>query len=304
MNLLTQKMTGLMAMPAVLVCMALPASAAWQEPTAGWEAVYDASSTLLPWELSGTGTDKAWVNQIPRDATTQGFLSADPNVPNYAGVVTDEASSLAAMEINTTGVGNAIAALQIPPGSGTNADLLTIDFKFRLHSDLPTGTAYGDLPTTFPLLLTISRPPTAGQITAKPGANEQFWQLRLRKQNVFALGANSSGGNQNQSGSTQLSNEWHELRFQVDVATGAASVYLDGSDTPDITDLYARTNILSDPALVDNSIYFGTAGSGISGVASIEYVKVTTSELVAVPEPAMLGLLATGSLVMLGRRRA
>jgi len=253
----------------------------WQDPAAGWEAIYDASSNLLPWDLSGTGTDQTWSNRKPRDQNP-GFLSPDPNTANYAGIVTDEASGQLAMEMNTTDLGLAIAALDVPPGTGANTDLLTIDFKFRLFSDLPVATDYNNLPLDFPLLLNITRPPTPAQLVAKPDADEQFWQLRLRRANIFALGANSSGGNQNQSGASRLSNEWHEMRFQVDVATGSASIYLDGSDVPEITDLYPRTTILGDPSLAENSVYFGAAGSGIDGVASVEYVKITTSELAPV----------------------
>jgi len=304
MNRFYRNLASLFATSALLALAAMPASAAWQEPTAGWEAVYDASSNLLPWQLSGVGTDKTWTNQIPRDPSTAGFLSSDPNTANYAGVVTDEASGQLAMEMNTTGLGNAIAALQTPPGAGTNADLLTLDIKFRLFTDLPTDTAYADLPTTFPMLLTISRPPTASQLTGNAGLDEQFWQMRLRRQNVFALGKNSSGGNQNQSGTTRLSNEWHVMRFVADLSTGNASIYLDGSDVPDITELYPRTTDLSDPALADNTIYFGSAGSAIKGVSSVEYIKITNSELVAVPEPAVFTLLASGALVLLGRRKA
>jgi len=304
MRLWNERFCGL-AIVGLLATGASAAPGTWQNPAGGWEAVYDATGGDLPWELSGSGVAKTWTNQQPRVPATPGFTSTDPGVANYAGVLTDEITGQTAMYINTTGGGSAIAALQVPPGTGSNSDLLTIDFKFRLYSNLPASTPYASLPTTLPLLLEIVRPPSAAQLAANPSASEQFWQIRFRRQGLFVLGSNSLGTATTTNGVTQLGNQWRELRVLIDLNTGVADFYLDGSSTPDVAGIYSRVNVIATPAQVQNTIFFGTSSSAVSGVSSVEYIKVTSSELAPViPEPASAALLLVAGVAAMARRRA
>ncbi|HEX7010124.1 MAG TPA: hypothetical protein VF184_09085, partial [Phycisphaeraceae bacterium] len=111
-------LAGCMAAGLCVVTPSYAAPGTWQDPTGGWEAVYDASSGLLPWQLSGTGTALTWNNQTPRTPNTPGFQTTDSTGANYADVITDDVSGESAMFMNHDDSVNPVVALQMPPGSG------------------------------------------------------------------------------------------------------------------------------------------------------------------------------------------
>jgi hypothetical protein len=102
-------------------------------------------------------------------------------------------------------------------------------------------------------------------------------------------------------------NTWHHLALTRVGATGAETLYLDGNVIGSATDLLTL-NTNGGPMTIGNK----TSGTPRIFTGSIDEFAFYNSALTpaevqahiaAVPEPATLGLLATGSLALLARRR-
>jgi len=301
---------GYWALLIVLCASAGPAFAApgnWQDPTGGWEAVYEASSGLFPWELPGTGNAVPWDNSEPRLPANTGYQTTNSGAANYASLGTDSVTGEAVLVLNhTNNTVNPSAILRVPPGSGATSDQITMDIRFRLFSDLaPETTPPGNV---FPLFITIARPPSAAQLAADPGADEQFIQIRFRANaNMTVLGADGTGAAITPGSSFALGKNWHDLRIHFD-ADGGAQFFFNGADTPEVftgglTTIFPRVNNAIPAGLEVNEIQVGDLGSGVTGQVSIAHIKVTSSEFAAVtPEPAVAAMLLLG-LATAARRR-
>lgn len=275
----------------------------WQAPAGGWQAVYDASDNLLPSQLSGSGASKIWNNQQPRLPDSPGYQFTDPTGANYAGLdndaLTNERVLIMRHSNNTV---NPVFTLNTPPGSGTTTDKITLDVRFRLLTDLPTTPTTSNI---FPLFIDVTRPPTAAQLAADPGADEQFLQLRFRENNLIVLGVDGSGAPVTFASNVVHARQWHDLRMHWDV-DGGAQFFINGAATPmtftgGLTTLFPRVNNAIVPGTENNMISFGDSGSGVTGQSSLAYIQVTSGDLAStIPEP---GSIAAGLVVGAGLMR-
>lgn len=288
----------------------------WQDPTAGWEAVYQASSNLMPWQLDGTGVSKTWLNlngQRPTTSTGDGYLTTAGS-QDWAALGTDAVTSETALQLNhPAGSPVGLFALRDGPGSGSTSDEITIDFRVRQLSNLPIGDPRTS--NRFSLYMNLVRPPNAAQLAASGNtADEQFFQIRFRENNLFMLGASTGAGTAAVSwfSTTQLDRQWHDFRILWDPSTGGAQFFMDGDSDPleftytglgsNVTTVYPRVNTTIVAGTELNQIDFGDYGA--TDQASLAYVRMTKSEFASViPEPASVAALGALALATLTRRR-
>lgn len=91
--------------------------------------------------------------------------------------------------------------------------------------------------------------------------------------------------------------EFHVYRVAWDPDAAKYSFWIDGK---------LESSDIDAPGSASKQLLLGdTSGSRYSGQVSLDYIRWDTSGAFSpVPEPASLGLLGTGALLMLGRRRA
>ncbi len=212
-------------------------------PSGGFDYQYMAAESELP-----ENSDPAWTNT--------GYTSQSASLG--AGGVTGEP----ALVLNhLLGSGFAYYSLDTPGGSGTNSDLITMDFRFRLRSA-----------STVPQLsFAIVRPPTSFQ-SYGGAATEELYNFRFAKSLVTTV---RDGVYTNTS--YNFANTWHNARLTVDVGMGRSKLYVDGSTTP----LVAWNGSKSTEA-ARNMMTFGDGESAVSGGAEISYLKWSNNVL-AVP---------------------
>lgn len=250
----------------VVAGFSMSASGAWVDPVGGWQINYEASSEVLP-----DATSPAWVN----DKYTGGAAQIVDDVNDEVSGTTERTMRL---DNNSQDRRFYIEDPYVPAASGT--DLLTLDLRFRLVDTAQSGNQAQ--------LRFIVIHPT--------GVSDQrnLYLIDLAFDQInYSI---PSGANSGVEASLQPSDDWHDLRWHIDVASNVASVYLDGSATP----LFSHAGVTIGGA--GSIVEFGDNSGSIQGIANLSYLRITNQELAAVPEPAGLGLLAASGLMLLRRR--
>ncbi|MDD4024874.1 MAG: hypothetical protein PHN85_02995 [Kiritimatiellae bacterium] len=218
----------------------------WFAPAAGWEHEYVASE--------GEGAGSGIPQQFDAGWGFSQYQTADPEGDSYVVIAQDpvEGSVLKLRHINDSA---AHYKMEVPPGSGTTQDLVTLDFRFRLADDTQADSQRQ-------LQINVSRPRLDG---APEGWNQ--WSFGFSRTQIVPS-----------SGSTiavELSNGWHTVRLLADFANDTARLYLDG-----IVDA-VYTGPSSDYATwTRNWMAFGDFGGVVNGEAHVRYFRWTTNELV------------------------
>jgi len=259
------------------MCFLSPATglAAWLEPERGWEVAYSATS--------GTTPDNS--SQIQQWTRT-----------NYGAetlVTTD--GDVDALRMDRANHTNPRWSSTATWAQGGSADKMTIDLNMRMIGKQEYSNA-GGLDTDFAnndyqFYMAIARPVTAAQQAAGFAYQQvQIWfaqdKIQVGIPDAYTLA------------DIALGTSYNDIRVLVDWESGAVSVYLnDGTAVAATGQVGARTGTAA------NSVTWGHASKSLRGSVFITDIKITNSELAAIPEPATVSMLLAGAIVTMIRRR-
>jgi hypothetical protein len=239
-----------------LLCLAQATTThaqAYLTPSAGYQSAYNASSQLSPDQQPGTMAAPLW--------TSNGYTASNATVQQEGG----SGQWMLSLD-NTATSGQAKFAnylLDSGTGSGTNSDLITVDFRFQL-----TGSSL----SSPQLSLGIARPLTALQ--AANGETNHSYNLTFGQLGIGYL--NPSGGSSFKF--KTLGQTWHDARLAINTRLADARLYLDGSTTPTLA--FSGGTIPSGSSI--NAMSFGDGSSSVTGSANIASLRWTNNDM-AIP---------------------
>ena len=211
----------------------------WQAPTGGYQAVYDADDGVLPGDNSGENKPR-FINS--------GYETTPPLAAPSAEMTTDEETGEKVLHLVNSPTAGPLYRLYRGAGKGTANDLITLDMRVRFPEKVASN---------FQFIVSVWRPASVAQ-QAK-GVTEVQYVLRFSNANF-----------------TKLKNEWHDLRFHMDVAEGKVKLYMDGGMRP----VQTQGITINENSNTRNHMEFGDGGS-TSGVGSVNiaYIAWTNTEL-------------------------
>lgn len=231
-----------------------PASTTWgqayQEPSSGYQSVYEASTQKTPDAQAGTTSAPKWtvIGYTPqtaqlREESGQWLLHLD-----HTGITPNDKFNRFILDGST--------------GAGANGDFFTLDFRFRLNDK--------SLDKTPQLALSVIRPPNVAQ--KAQGKTDHSFDLLFSRQTVEASSlVNGSWV----SSSYEINNDWHEARLVIDTRLSTARLYLDGSTVPTLV----STGAYFGQSEGRNEIWFGDGGSNVIGSADISSIRWTNQDM-------------------------
>jgi hypothetical protein len=222
-------------------------------PSNGYQSSYDAASQLRPDQQPGTMASPLW--------SAYGYTASNAVVQQEGG------SGPWVLSLDNTASSGAAKYsyyhLDSGTGSGTNSDLMTLDFRFRI-----TDTNW--LNFNPQLSLGVVRPPTALQ--AANGQTEHLYYLTFGRYGIQRLNAGGTMSTTN----INLGNSWHDARLSINTRLADARLYLDGDTTPVVS-------FSGGPgADTRNQLLFGDGSSDVVGKANVSALRWTNNNM-AIP---------------------
>ena len=214
----------------------------WQQPSGGYQVVFDADDGVLPGDNSGENKPR-FINS--------GYGTTPPLVAPSAEMTKDEETGEKVLCLVTSPTAGPLYRLLRGAGRGSTNDLITLDMRLRFPENVARN---------FQFIVSIWRP--AGAAQQAKGVTEVQYVLRFSNANF-----------------TKLKNDWHDLRFHIDVAEGKVKLYLDGSMRP----VQTQGITINENSNTRNQLEFGDGG-GTSGIGSVNiaYIAWTNVELAPV----------------------
>ncbi len=228
----------------------IAAAAIYERPSDGYALLYDAESNLRP-DQTGLG----W---------TYNYQTTNPTGVRYAGIQTDSLTgeSTLFLDHNDTVSMWPLYNLMTSPGSGTNDQQMTVDFRFRLLDATQADNVSQ-------LTVAVNRPPSIS------GMTRQLDYLSISEAGVsYFEGASTTL----KTAAASIGTTWHNARWVIDMQAGTSSFYLDFAETPLFT--VTQRHERSDASY--NHISLGDGSGAVWGQAQVSYLGWTTNELAAV----------------------